>query len=46
MAKICNNCGFRTERVTTGKKCPNCSREELENEKSAEELISELDSEK
>lgn len=39
MAKfICNECGYRFD-ATKIKECPYCGKEEIEKEKSAEELI-------
>tara|TARA_Y100000310_G_C20251303_1_gene609219 strand:+ start:263 stop:394 length:132 start_codon:yes stop_codon:yes gene_type:complete len=33
---ICSDCGYRFE---TGKRCPYCASESIEEEKSAEELV-------
>ncbi len=40
MAKfVCINCGYRFESDTGKKRCPYCGREDVEEEKSAEELV-------
>jgi len=39
----CKYCGFVTEREIKSKGCPNCDREGLEREKSADELLNSVD---
>lgn len=40
---VCNNCGFRIESEKPVKRCPYCDHLSLEKEKSAEELVNEVD---
>ena len=43
MAKlICKACGYRIDSSKANKKCPYCSKENLEEEKGAEELLEEV----
>ena len=40
---ICKGCGYRIDSSKASKKCPYCSKESLEEEKGAEELLEEVD---
>ncbi len=39
---ICKGCGYRIDGNKANKKCPYCSKESLEEEKDAEELLEEV----
>ena len=42
---ICSSCGYRFEAEKQKKECPYCGNEVIEKEKSADELLSSLESE-
>ncbi len=39
---VCKECGYKIETESRPRKCPYCSKESIEEEKNAEELIEEV----